>query len=274
MPSIRPDNLPDFQRPPIYEVAIGVQFEPTPQYQQILAHEIWALYRADFPHVEYQRALPPSFETFGRPQSTSINIDLAGGATHDRFWFLSPDKQELIQFQPDRLLHNWRKVEGVQSEYPRFEKMIEKFTTEIGLLADYFKKLGQQEFVINQCEITYINHIPLDGSVDSTGAVANRTFKVIDLSALEVESLNFQMNEQFKNPDGKLFGRLHCKIQSAYQRGASDRILVLELTVRGAPETGSIASAISFLEMGRSKVVQTFAKITTEEAHKIWGRVQ
>lgn len=61
----RPDHLPDFRTPPLNEVVVGVQFAPARGYQQILAGEVWELYRAQFPTVEEMPPIPPAFETFG-----------------------------------------------------------------------------------------------------------------------------------------------------------------------------------------------------------------
>ena len=61
----RPTDLPDFTNPPVIEVLIDTQFETIPGYSPIYANEVWDLFRDAFPKFEEQRALPPSFETFG-----------------------------------------------------------------------------------------------------------------------------------------------------------------------------------------------------------------
>src|SRR4051794_5656712 len=112
---MRPTHLPDFRKPPLNEVVLGIQFNPVPGYSQIYAGEVWGLFRARFPQVQEMPALPPNFETFGIPQGPQIGFNVLAGASHDRFWFLSPAGEQLIQFQMDRLLHNWRKVETLEN---------------------------------------------------------------------------------------------------------------------------------------------------------------
>ena len=115
----RPHNLPDFSLPPLSEVVLGVQFQSPIGYQQIHAGDVWKLFKNDYPLVQEHQALPPTFETFGlSTQSVSVPFNFNSGAVHDRFWFVKSDDHELIQFQQDRIVHNWRKLDN--SEYPRF----------------------------------------------------------------------------------------------------------------------------------------------------------
>lgn len=271
MPAERPENLPDFKSPPLNEVFVGVQFVPAAGYQQILAGEVWALYKADFPLVEEQPPLQPNFETFGVPQSGGVlNFNFVQGASHDRFWFLTEDKQEIIQFQPDRLIHNWRKIEGGEREYPRFETMIAKFEDELKKLETYFAGLGQVAFVINQCEISYINHI----SVDEGGVTAESAVNLVSFGARNIEHYDLRFSELVSDEDGAPIGRLHCRSRPAFVPPSNQRIQILEFVVRGAPSQGTIEDAISFLKMGRDRVVRAFADVTSEAAQKIWERTQ
>ena len=63
---------------------------------------------------------------------------------HSRYWFVSLSEDELLQFQKDRLLHNWRKVDDRTNEYPRFETLIDKFEKELRKLETYFASLVPQ----------------------------------------------------------------------------------------------------------------------------------
>lgn len=272
MPAERPAHLPEFKSPPLNEVFVGVQFVPAPNYQQILAGEVWNLYKSDFPHVEEQPPLQPNFETFGVPQSGGVfNFNFVQGATHDRFWFLTEDKQELIQFQPDRLIHNWRKVEGGEREYPRFETMIAKFEVELRKLSEYFAGLGQSAFEINQCEISYINHIVVD---EAGGLSAESALNLVSFGARKIEHFDLRFAELVTSDNDEPIGRLHCRSRPAFVSPSNQRVQILELIVRGAPAEGTIDGAITFLKMGRERVVKAFAEVTSEAAQKIWERTQ
>src|SRR5688572_8563699 len=100
-------GLPEFSQPPINEVVLGVQFVTPGKYSQIFAGRVWSLFEKKYPHVEEQRPLEQQFETFGLPAAQN-KIKFITGPTHDRFWFIDESKCELVQFQADRLHHNWR----------------------------------------------------------------------------------------------------------------------------------------------------------------------
>lgn len=266
----RPDHLPDFQTPPLNEVVVGVQFAPARGYQQIRASEVWGLYKAQFPAVEEMPPIPPAFETFGLSAGAQINFGIVTGAQHDRFWFLSPGGDELIQFQQDRLLHNWRKVGDQKNEYPRFERMVLKFEAELLRLETYFAELAPQTLNCNQAEISYINHMDLNG--DSLRKIDDWV-RFFDFGEREPDEVSVSLRRRLKSADGKPFGRLTCELNTAVN-SQGHRILVLTLTVRGAPSGPTVAAALELLKRGRDVIVEEFAAITTDSAHKVWGRIR
>lgn len=268
MQTQRPDHLPDFRNPPLNEVVLGVQFGSPQGYQQIYAGEVWNLFRTEFPKVEEQPPIAPAFETFGLPTKGRQQIGLITGASHDRFWFLRQDGDELIQFQQDRLLHNWRKV-GEETEYPRFESMVTRFRDELGQLQDYMNKLSPQTLAINQCEISYINHI----STDSKNLTASDWLRYVAFGENEPDDFSISFREVIRDTDGNPFGRLICDA-SVGLKADRQPVIVLTLTVRGTPKGPGIDSSIEFLAMGRDLIVCKFAELTTDDAHKIWGRVK
>lgn len=265
----RPAHLPDFKSPPLNEVVLGVQFTTPENYQQILAGEVWALYRDEYPNVEEHPALPPMFETFGGRPGAQFKLGLITGASHDRFWFLSPERDELIQFQADRLLHNWRKIGDGSNPYPRFERMIAKFQSELAVLGGYFSRLAQQELNINQCEITYINHIVVEECRNPSEWL--RFLKLPDGD--QEDDFSFTFRNVIRASDGRPLSRLVVEANSAVtQRGK--RIIQLNLINRGAPPGPRVDDAIKFLHDGRERIVTKFAELTTESAQQKWERVQ
>ncbi len=268
-PLTRPDHLPDFGNPPLNEVVLGIQFAPAAGYQQIRAGEVWGLFKDEFPLVEELPPLVPSFETFGLPPRPSVGFGVITGAQHDRFWFLSSNKDELIQFQQDRLLHNWRKVGDQTNEYPRFEKMIARFQDEARTLETYFSTLSPQKLSCNQAEISYINHIRIgeEGGLHS----ATEVFSFLNFPEPEPEEVSASFRRIILDESGNPVGRLTCELNSAIDI-ERHKILILNLTARGMPTGSDIDAAIHFLVHGRDVVVNEFAAITTEKAHKIWER--
>lgn len=264
----RPGHLPDFENPPLNEVVLGVQFSPPKGYQQIYAGEVWNLFRSEFPKVEEHHPLAPVFETFGLPKSGRLGI--IKGPSHDRFWFLSQNGDELIQLQQDRLLHNWRKVGDQENEYPRFESMIKSFNEELEKLEGYLNDLSPQELTINQCEISYINHIaPKAGET----IVSSDWLRYVMFDNNEPEDFSANFREVIYDSDKKPQGRFICESTTGRDTDGT-RIIIMTLTVRGAPKYTDIKSALEFLSKGRESIVCRFTDLTTDDAHKKWGRVK
>lgn len=264
----RPIDLPDYDAPPLAEVVLGVQFIPPKGYQQIYAKDVWNLFINDFPEVKEVDALPPSFETFGLPNVKGSKIELRSGASHDRFWFLSEDDSELLQFQQDRLVHNWRKVNGENNSYPRFENIVEKYESELFTLNNYFsEKFSSKDLEINQCELTYVNRI----SLSESSQLLHDWVSIVNPTAMEFENISFTTQKDLEKDDGEPYGRLLCVCSKGIDINMKP-FIDLRITVKGAPAQTNIKEALNFLANARNEIVYCFDKITTQYAHDQWGK--
>lgn len=64
----RPRHLPDFEAPPLTEVALSLQFQQIANFGFVDIGLLWARFRERFGRVEYHTPLAPNFETFGLRQ--------------------------------------------------------------------------------------------------------------------------------------------------------------------------------------------------------------
>ena len=176
-----------------------------------------------------------------------------------------------MQFQQDRLLHNWRKVGDKTNEYPRFETLIEKFEKELQALEAYYASLAPQSLKINQCEISYINHIEVE---DSTSVASVQDWlNFVRFDKLQPEDFTMTFRRVVSDHEGKPLGRIIYEAAIAVKEN-NEEVVQLQLTFRGAPTGTDIKAAIDFLQNGRRLVVQSFKEITTDMAHQKWGMVQ
>lgn len=266
----RPEHLPDFANPPLNEVVLGVQFAPSRTFQRIFSYEVWQLFKQTFPNVQEHPPLMPTFETFGLPTGPQFNFGF--GPEPSRFWFLSPNQDELIQFQNDKLLHNWRKIGDQTNEYPRFEKMIVAVETEMNALEGYFLSSSRQKLEINQCEISYINHIYLE---DGTHILTpSEILRFANFGERQPDDISISFRTTIYDDSQRPIGRITCEAQTAINNLDQRQMISLTITARGAPKGTSIADALSFLKLGREMVVKTFAEVTTDLCHERWGRTQ
>ena len=91
----RLDELPNFENPPVAEVALAIQFD-SPVVEPITLGAFWAQIRSEFPNKEEQPPLAAMTEDFGAPTpGEAIRIELMNRLPMVRYWFLSADRTEL-----------------------------------------------------------------------------------------------------------------------------------------------------------------------------------
>jgi uncharacterized protein (TIGR04255 family) len=154
--------LPDFDSPPVSEVALTVFFEPLNQLQTAHVGLLWQEFRARFPRVEDQPPLPPVIESFGVPSTFNLGIQIHVTASPGipRSLFVDDQGAELIQFQNDRISHNWRRIVPASDlapgpvDYPRYGQLRESFSRELDVLAAFLAREELGELNPIQCEIT------------------------------------------------------------------------------------------------------------------------
>ena len=278
MPS-RPTDLPDFSDPPLTEVVLGVQFNSLEKFNTPYVGRLWELLQGDYPTAEEHPPIMPVFETFGQP------IPLTGGIGFSpssllgmpRSFLLNADKTKVLQIQRDRFLHNWRKLDDADNQYPRFEHILLKFEEELRAFARFIEFQGLGTIEPNQCEISYINQIQIDKDQSPYNAMAEIFGSLIQYPDAEEigppDDANLLLRYIVKSADQRPIGRLVVSAEPG-QLPNRQTIIQLSLTVRGAPEPSDIAGAVAFLQAGRSHIVKTFAAITSPRMHEIWGRKQ
>lgn len=268
-------NLPDFDRPPVIEVVLGVQFQGIglrPHHAGLL----WSEYRERFPRVEEKPALDPAIERFGVPPSKpEPRLALLQGPPPIRFWFLSDTGGELVQVQRDRFIFNWRRVED-DDEYPRYTTVEREFFAAYGTFVRFLGEQGLGAPEIGQCEVCYVNHIrPHEGLWSSHGEAA----KAVTLLAsgerdfLPVpDEVNATASYVIADEDGGPLGRLRIQLQPRTDSESSAPVLGLQLTARGTPLGEGLDGVRAFLRLGHEWIVRGFVDATSPEMQSVWGR--
>jgi uncharacterized protein (TIGR04255 family) len=266
--------IPKFDHPPVYETVLGVQFNPLKDFSIPHYGLYWALIRGNYPKYEVHPPLNPAVERFdvGSRKDTKTGIEVV--AVPDiRTWFLNNDGTILLQVQKDRFLQNWRKMQD-GDVYPHYDQLKPKFFQEWRMFCQFLEDTGIERPDVNQCEVTYVNHIDVGlgsrryGELQKIISCWSGKYSGNFLS--DPESVNF--TSRYLLPENK--GRLHVTLQPAIRRRDAKEILRLNLTVRGRPNSSETDDISEWLDLGHDWVVRGFADITSGEMHKIWGRTQ
>ncbi len=265
-------DLPNFEAPPLTEVALSVQFDTLDTLSVHHIGLLWQEYRDGFPEVEQRPPLPQVSERFGgAPKRENISLSLVQNAPLPRVWFLSAAGTELVQVQPDRFIYNWRKADG-DEPYPRYESVLAKQQMEFARLASFAKEYALGPLRPNQCEVTYVNLIELD----ENGPQAILTVLAEDYGDAflsRAESAALALAYLMQAPDGHR-GRLHVSADTKLLSTATGApTMRLTLTARGAPyeEQNGVKR---FFDLGREWIVRGFCSITTARMHELWRRTR
>jgi uncharacterized protein (TIGR04255 family) len=264
--------LPRFRKPPVSEVALGVQFPAilNPIHLGLFYQRV----KPRFPKIQMQSPVLPVFETFGTGGQPGPQFAFAN-AMQPRMWFLSDDDNFLIQLQSDRLLVNWRS--GPQAApYPHFDAVQKVFTDAL----DALESVAQDENIgipVNQCEVVYINPI----LTTTTGVPISEPQRIFRICSAErgsewqepLEHISCNARYLLKDQTGTPYGRLTVTLGSGTAADNSPAFQ-LELTARGFPQEDGRAGIVAFHKQGHLAIVRCFAAITTPEMHEFWERYQ
>lgn len=272
----RPADLPDFDSPPVAEVVLGLQFATESPVLAIHAGLYWQLIRQDFPEVKDHPPVSPQTEDLSEPKSraASPSIQLITGPLPlPRVWFLDQSGNKLIQLQPDRFMHNWRRVKG-DEPYPRFEQLWEEFDARWSQFQGFLEDNGLGSPKISQAELTYVNHI-VQGSCwkemmdvsDVFTFMSGLRQRARSLPAPETANctLTYKLDQDM--------GRLHVSVQPVLRPSDKQLMLRMTLTVRGPVPDGSRTTITEWFQQARRYIVNGFTELTTPEAHKKWQRI-
>lgn len=266
-------GLPDFQQPPVDEVALSLQFAPIPGFNVAHYGLYWDRVRNEYPRFEIQPPIANVTEQLSPGGAIGRQIGLAFVEMPEiRCWYQEQSGNRLIQVQRDRFVHNWRKVTGTE-QYPRYPDLRGCLQNEWERFCDFLREEKLERPKINQCEVLYVNNIEYDkgwsgfGELDKVIA-ALATPKAKNKFLPEPERMN--MNVVYRLEENA--GRLYVTFGPVLRARDGKEVLQMTLTARGAPKSSNDEDVFAWLDLGRKWVVRGFADFTTDTMHKVWGK--
>lgn len=270
-------QLPDFERPPVTEVALGIQFEPIAQLSPPILGLYWNHVRHKFPNVLQQPALLSTVERIGtRPEAgLPVQVQLIQTMPSPRLLYIDAQQREMIQVQQDRFVRNWRKL-SPEDIYPRYQKrMLPEYRKEFNAFKQFLASEGIETPHVVQCEINYVNQI-VAGEGWQTHRDIAKVFTIANLTEFGDQQVTFEDGRLYFRyeikREGSFVGRLHIVIEPGYQLNTNMPVFSATLTARGQPLSDDEEGMYGFLNLGHEAIVKTFASITTEQMQKVWRR--
>jgi uncharacterized protein (TIGR04255 family) len=263
--------LPKFERPPLDEMVMGVQFDPLLNIRAAHLGLYWARIRGEYPRTEDQGPLLPAVEPAEiKPSVTAVTAVALPTPPLPRCFFLTEDKTQVLQVQRDRFLRNWRLVEG-NERYPHFDRLAQDFKRAWEGFIAFASDEGLGRVNVNQCELSYINNIEREAGWRELGELAG-VFPLLrprDPGGFLPPPETLSWQARYKLPDGR--GRLHVEMSPVFRGRDMKLVLALNLTARGAPGESSTEQITAWFDLAHEWVVRAFAELTGPSAHKLWG---
>lgn len=265
-------GLPDFQQPPVDEVALSIQFPPIQGFNVQHYGLYWQRVRSEYPRFEVQQPISNMMEQFG-PTTVGHQIGFQLLALPEiRGWYLDQSGNRLVQVQRDRFVHNWRKLSGNEA-YPRYPSIRESLEKEWERFCEFLKAEKLERPTVNQCEVLYVNNVEYERGWSGYGELD----KVIATLATPRSKNRFlpspeRVSMQVVYRLAEDAGRLYVSVSPVIRARDGKEVLQMSLTARGAPKSSNNEDVFAWLDLGRKWVVRGFADFTTPEMHTVWGK--
>lgn len=268
------EPLPQFDRPPVVETVISVQFRPLVAFSTPLAGWYWK----QFLGAEWESCVsaPPLADQFENFEDETIwakpglQIQLSSRPGPERLQITSESDDRMIQVQSTRFVYNWRKRED---RYPSYRKLRPEFDAELLRFREFAHKAGLGGLDLNQWEMTYVNHIekgtlwqsPADWATVLPGYYA----PLQGVKGSHVESFAGEWHLEIEPQRG----RLHIALQHGHAGLPSgEELMVLQLTARGPIDEKAGLDMDCGLELAHETIVRSFTAMTHAQAHRHWRR--
>lgn len=264
MSLIAAKSFPDYERPPIAEVACGVRFKDVVGFTLPHSGLYWETIRRDFPECQHAEPLV---------EGSVISVDPQTGIPLPRIWFLSKDKRALIQLQRNCFIYNWRKIDETDA-YPRFESINVQFKKRF---SDFNLFLNSSSFTPakpTRIELAYVNFIPKGQGWNSMDDIGNLFLDLVwSKSPSRFLPSPTGLSWQIQFPMSDSAGTLNVRLANAIRATDSTQALRLEIQAISATAEYAENAMYDWFNLAHEWIVKAFGDLTNPTAQKdLWGR--
>lgn len=252
--------LPDYEKPPLNEIALGVHFERLTSWQTRHVGQFWEEVRQEYPTTEDN---PPIFDIETAPRFEVIQLPPLR-----RTFLVSQDQTFVIQLQESKFLLNWRKRQP-SDVYPRFNAMFKKFVGYWGQFSDFVGRENVGTLKPARYELTYVNHIEQKAG-EPVSLTMERYVKMFTWSNMKMQFLpppsGINLVWTFPMPESLGFAQANLS-----QGVRPDRRAVLVLVMSCVGTASDKISMNDWFAASHKWLGHGFKELTTEVAREEWG---
>ncbi len=265
-------SLPTFDRPPLLETVIGVQFNPIAGLTVAHFGAFWKTLAAYWPKVIETAAIGQTFEPTTEEELWSrsgVFLQLFQ-KPEVRLQLVSPNGDRMVQLENGWLIHNWRRRPGTEP-YPRHDQLRNEFEETRRAFAAFLAAQGLAPMTPNLWEVTYVNEI-VQGELWTEVGDWNSIFPALareplpGIGRLQTHAASWA----FEIKPGS--ARLAIQVEHARRSLPEPKaVMYLKLIARGPVNDGREADLQHGLDLGHGAIVGAFTACCSEKARKHWG---
>jgi len=256
-------NLPNFEAPPINEVAMGVQFAPIEGLLHTHFGLFWSLVKEEFSKSDEAAPLGTA-EGLWINQKTNVPLP--------RTWLVHDETQCLIQLQPDIFYFNWRRQADDQN-YPSYAEIKPLFYKYLWRYVDFLtgEKLLPPEQV--KCDLTYVNIIPRGEGDEPVEFLAELLPDVSWRLAKDrylplPKALSWQATIEIEEAI-----ELTANVNPAARKTDDHPVLRLQISARDTGPGSSLDATEPWFDRAHDAIVLSFIDLTSERKQReLWKR--
>lgn len=255
-------RIVDYERPPVVETVLGVFFAPLQGFGLLHQGVFWDRVRRCYPKYELMAAIGETELRIGPqgmqpPSVRALLVEESGG--------------QLVQVQNNGFFRNWRKSPNVPG-YIHYDIMRPSFERDWTEFLKFLHSEQLPEPEIMEAQVTYINQFARGVDWDTQDEL-NQLFRAPAVPPQNELISGLKMHsflKVYELRDGA--GRLEVAGQPAIRQIDGKEIMQFTLTAAGKPRYGSTDDLLTWFDMGHAAVVRTFDDMTSDEAHRKWGK--
>lgn len=254
------ESLPSYSNPPVIEVVFGVFFKKLDAMKLPHSGIFWQKIQEDFPKCTHASPL-----VFSKFEGAELPLP--------RVWFINKNETNLIQYQTDCFLFNWRKMPGA-GEYPRYSVVKSAFERYHKIFKEFVQENELGEIDYQKCELTYINHIVKGSgwnSIADVGQIMRDVMWTKKDDRFLPEPKTIQWVSIFSLPED--FGTLSVSLKHGTRQQDKCPLFLIEISANGLGGDQTKERISKWFDLAHKWIVKTFTDITNDEIQKeIWLR--
>ncbi|MGB9077169.1 MAG: TIGR04255 family protein [Terracidiphilus sp.] len=254
------EPLPEYERPPVVETALAVEFAQLPGWNVVHFGALWERFKAEYPSFEthpYVNPFIPGEFSFDNPPLRCFFVDVEG--------------TQVVQVRSGAFVRNWR-ARPQNNIYPRYATIRPSFERDFQTFGQFLQEFRFAPLEIWKCEVTYINHF-VHGREWEDVLSLSRILPILSpdrMSGLLTNISHARFAVGFELPEDA--GTLQVELVPLISPEGK-QVMQLGLTAVGRPRGSDVSSILEWLDKGHYAVVKGFSEFTSIDSQRqYWGR--